>query len=115
MRLLRFLSPLGAYRDLRRFLVQRHPHQLLFAMLAVVLTTLLIAGFYKDSRVEMPYKRHIIYVKQWPLDRSEAEILAQQKIDMKKKAKRMAEIEAARKKRQEAFQRLDNQLDAWGL
>src|SRR3546814_15945553 len=56
-----------------------------------------------------------LYGEQWRADRSEAEILAQQTIDMKIKAKRMAEIEAAQKKRQAEFQRLDNQLDAWGL
>jgi hypothetical protein len=115
MRLLRSLSPLRAYRDLRLFLTQRHPHQLLFAFLAVALTALIVAGFYHDASIEQPYKRTIIYVEQWPLDRSEAEILAQQKIDMKKKAKKLAEIEAARKKRQAEFQRIDNALDAWGL
>ncbi|HVI98115.1 MAG TPA: hypothetical protein VM657_03530 [Sphingomonas sp.] len=115
MRLLRFLSPFRAYRDLRLFMAQRHPHQLLFGFLSIALTALLIAGFYHDANIKKPYEKHIIYVEQWPANRSEAEILAQQKIDMKIKAKRMAEIEAAQEKRRATFQRIDNQLDAWGF
>jgi hypothetical protein len=115
MRFLRFFSPIRAYRDLRAFLRERHPHQLLFAVLSVAITWFILVGFYFDSHVEVPYKRNIIYVEQWPANRTEAEILAQQKIDAKKKAKRLAELEAARKKRQAEFQRLDNTLEAWGL
>src|SRR3546814_4766162 len=83
------MSPLRAYRDLRLFLGQRHPHQLLFGFLAIAVTGLIVAGFFHDSHIPTPYKRNIIYVEQWRADRSEAEILAQQKIDMKIKAKRM--------------------------
>lgn len=115
MRFLRFFSPARAYRDLRSFFAQRHPHQLLFAALAVAITWFIIVGFYLDSHVEVPYKRNIIYVEQWPANRSEAEILAQQKIDAKKKAERMAELEAKRKERQAEFQRLNNTLEAWGI
>src|SRR3546814_11438570 len=103
------MSPLRAYRDLRLFLGQRHPHQLLFGFLAIAVTGLIVAGFFHDSHIPTPYTRNIIYVEQWRADRSEAEILAQQKIDMKIKAKRMAEIEAAQTKRQAEIQRLDNQ------
>ena len=115
MRFLRFFSPIRAFRDLRAFLAQRHPHQLLFAALSIAITWFIMVGFYFDSNVEVPYKRNIIYVEQWPANRSEAEILAQQKIDAKKKAALMAEFEAKRKERQAEFQRIDNALEAWGL
>nr|WP_286207769.1 hypothetical protein [Hephaestia sp. MAHUQ-44] len=109
------MSPLRAYRDLRLFLGQRHPHQVLFGLLAIVVTGLILGGFYHDSHFEKPYKRNIIYVEQWRADRSDAEILAQQKIDMKIKAKQIAEFEAAREKRRAQFERIDNQLTAWGF
>ncbi len=115
MRFLRFFSPIRAFRDLRAFLRQRHPHELLFAMLSIAITWFIVVGFYIDSHVETPYKRNIIYVEQWPANRTEAEILAQQKIDAKKKAERIAALEAERKERQAEFQRIDNALEAWGL
>ncbi|MBW4331970.1 hypothetical protein KY084_13945 [Stakelama sp. CBK3Z-3] len=112
---LKFLSPVRAYRDLRRFLAQRRPHELVFMMAALFLTVLVIAGFVHDSRVEVPYKKSIIYVESWPLNRSEAEILAQQKIDVQKKREQQAELEKKQAERRAEFQRLDNQLDSWGL
>jgi hypothetical protein len=115
MRLLRFFSPARAFRDLRTFLRERHPHQVLFAALSVAITWFIVVAFYYDSHVEVPYEPKIIYVEQWSANRTEAQILAQQKIDAKKKAKRMAELEARRKERQAEFQRIDNALDAWGL
>src|SRR3546814_17416324 len=85
------MSPLRAYRDLRLFLGQRHPHQLLFGFLAIAVTGLIVAGFFHDSHIPTPYKRNIIYDEQWRADRSEAKILATPKIDMTIQAKRMAD------------------------
>nr|WP_246587183.1 hypothetical protein [Stakelama flava] len=96
-------------------MAQRRPHELVFMMAALFLTVLVIAGFVHDSRVEVPYKKSIIYVESWPLNRSEAEILAQQKIDVQKKREQQAELEKKQAERRAEFQRLDNQLDSWGL
>ena len=82
---------------------------------SLFLTALVIAGFIHDSRVEVPYEPDIIYVQSWPLNRSEAEILAQQKVDLEKQKEEEAKLDALRAKRRAEFQRLDNSLDSWGF
>ena len=58
MSLFRFLSPSHAYRDLRDYVAKREqPHRLLFLIISVGITSLLIAGFVKDSFFERAYKR----------------------------------------------------------
>ncbi len=109
------LSPLRAYRDLRFFLAQRRPYELGFLALAIVVTGLLLIGFVRDSQVEKIYKPDIIYVQQWRLDRSEAEILAQQNIDQKKKDADQAEIKKQQAADQAYFKRLDDKLKKYGL
>lgn len=109
------VAPLRAIRDLRLFLVSRQKHELIFGFLSIAITTLLIAGFYVDSRVEKPWKRDIQYVESWPLDRSLEQIRAQQKIDMEQKKLRDAELEKRRQERMRQFQKVDRQLDALGL
>lgn len=109
------VSPRRAINDLRLFLSHRERHELVFAFLAVVLTTLLIAGFYVDSRVEKPWKRDVQYFQNWRADRSDEEIRAQLAIDMEKNAKRKAELEKQRQERMKSFQRLDKKLDDLGL
>lgn len=112
---LSFLSPRRAYRDLRGFLGSRRRHELLFALPALVLTLLVILGFYKDSRVEKPYKRNIIYAESWPLNRSDAEIHAQQIIDAAKKREAIAAAEKKAKERQEQFKKVDDWLTNHGI
>lgn len=109
------LSPLRAVRDLRVFLSQRQPHELWFLILALTLTGLLLIGFVKDSRVAPVYKRDIVYVEQWTLDRTDAEIIAQQKIDQVAKDARMAEFKARQDKRRAEFKRLDDKLNDLGF
>ncbi len=113
MSFLRNLSPIRAILDLRRFLAQRKPHELWFMMLAMVLTLGTLWMFVKDSHIPRPYKREIIYVKQWPITRSDAEIKAQQAKDLPAELKRKAEIEAKAKKRQEEYKRLDEKIGKW--
>lgn len=115
MRYLARFSPFRAIRDLRLFLSQRQRHELIILAVSIMLTSGLIAGFAHDAHEEIPYKRNIIYVQQWRADRSEAEILAQQKIDKVAKDKQLAAEEKERKERQAEFKRLDDKMKAWGL
>lgn len=108
-------NPLRAVRDLRFFLAQRQPYELWFGMLAIVLTGLLLIGFVKDSHVERPYKPNIVYVEQWRGDRTDAQIVAQQKVDQVAVDKRKAEIERRQKAVQAQFKRMDDKLKAYGL
>ena len=115
MTFLRFFSPLRAIRDLRRYLATRPPYEIWFLMLAMALTLVVIWAFVKDSNIPVPYKRNIIYAESWPLDRSDEEIRAQQKIDQAKKHAEQAELEKKRKKRQQEWKRVDESLEKWGI
>ena len=109
------MSPLRAYRDLRTFLIDRGPQELWFLAAAVAITIFLIYAFVKDSHAVKEYRPDIIYVQQWKMDRTDAQIVAQQKIDQVKKDKELAEL----KKRQDAtraqFKKLDDQLTRMGI
>ncbi len=104
-----------AYRDLRFFLAQRQPYGLGFLVLAIAITGFFVFAFMRDSSVPVPYKPNIIYVEQWPVDRTDAEIVAQQKIDQAAKEKVLAAREAERKKNQATFKRLDDKLNRLGI
>ena len=108
-------SPIRAYKDLRLFLSHREPHELYFLIAAMVITGFFIYAFAKDSYAERAYRPEIIYVQQWPANRTEAQILAQQKIDGPIEAKRKAEIKAARERRQAQFRKLDKAMTDWGI
>jgi hypothetical protein len=81
----------------------------------LILTGLVVFGFYKDSNVKVPYKRNIVYVESWPITRSEAEIKAQQVIDEAKKKKEKAELEKAQNARAAEFKKYDDWLTNHGI
>lgn len=109
------LSPLRAIRDLRFFLHQRKPYELGFLALAIVVTGVILIGFAKDSHIEKAYKPNIIYVQQWRLDRTDAEIRAQQKIDQAKRDVEDAALAKQQAERRAVFKRIDEKLNRWGL
>lgn len=115
MTFLKYIHPLRAFRDLRRFLAQRKPYELWFLMLAMAVTLLILWMFLKDANVAVPYKREVIYVQQWRLDRTDAEIKAQQAKDLPGEMKRKAAIEAAQKQRQAEFKKYDDWLSKHGF
>ncbi|QIG78495.1 hypothetical protein [Stakelama tenebrarum] len=116
MNILRFFSPTRAWRDLRFFLSKQRRHKLVFAGLAALVTAYILFAFWADSSFETPYKeREIIYVDSWPLNRTDAEIIEQQKIDAEKRRAEEAALEAKRRERQAGYQRLDNSLREWGF
>jgi hypothetical protein len=112
----RLFNPIAAVNDLRAFLAQRQKHELVFAVLAVVVTVTIIVGFYADSgNLKRPYKREIQYVENWPLDRSDAEIVAAQKADAANRAKRDAELKRRQEEHRASLKRLDDALTRLGL
>jgi hypothetical protein len=115
MSFLKYLSPIRAMRDLWRFLDGRPRHELYMMVPALLLVVGVIYAFYKDSHFEREYKPNIIYVKSWPLNRSDEEIAKQAAIDKVELDKRRAALEKKQKERQESFQRVDNSLKAWGF
>jgi len=95
-------KPSALLRDLRAFLQGEHRHKLLFGALSILMPALLIAGFYVDSRRDPP-KHEMYFIASWPANRTDAEIIAQQKIDQKKK-------EAAQEAKRQEYRRLADQL-----
>lgn len=102
MALPRPARPTALIADVRRFLADGGRHRLLFGALAIAMPLLIIALFVRDAR-DLGPGRTITYVTQWPATRTDAEIVAQQKVDQKLKAKADAEKRAA-------YQRLQKEL-----
>ena len=115
MQFFRHFNIVRAIQDLRVYLAQESPHKLGFALLSVVLFGALLIGFTIDSRQEVTYHRDITYVDQWPANRTDAQIIAQQKIDGPIEAKRKAEEAARAKALQDDFKRLDDKLKKVGI
>ena len=97
------VSPRAAFADLRAFLRQRGREQWIGAALAVLVTMIIIIEFLVDSKINTAPPPRIIYVEQWKADRTDAEIIAQQKKDQ-------AVREAYAKEKQRQFKKLEKQL-----
>ena len=109
-------SPLRAVRDLRVYLAQREKYELGFFALALGITGIVLFAFLRDANdIKTPYKPTIIYVQQWRADRTDAQIVAQQKIDQVEKDKRIAEQKAEQAKVQAQYKKLDDHLKALGI
>ena len=110
------IQPTGALHDVKYFFGRiGQPHQLLFLLLAVVITGVTLWAFWHDSKFEKAYKRDIVYVQQWRLDRTDAEIIAQQKIDAPIKARQIAEQQRREEENRLKFKKIDDRLKGWGL
>jgi hypothetical protein len=97
------VSPRAALADFRAFLRQRGREQWIGAALAVLVTIIIIIEFLVDSQINTAPPPRVIYVQEYKANRTDAEIIAQQKIDQAAK-------EAAQKERQRQFQKLEKQL-----
>ncbi len=96
-------------RDMRIFLTGDRRHKLLFATLAVGVTSLLVTMLIIESWWGVkPEGTQIIYAADFPANRTDAEIIAQQKIDQ-------AELDKARAERRRQFQKLDDNLTRLGF
>ena len=93
----------AAFADLRAFMRQRSREQKLGAALSLLVTAIIVIVFFVDSKINTAPPPYIVYVENWPKNRTEAEIVAQQKKDQ-------AAAEAYRKEKQKQFQALENQL-----
>lgn len=116
MRFFARFSPWIAFADLRNFFAARRRHELWFFACSAALTAGIILALIKDaSQFKKPYERQIIYVEQWPATRTDAEIIADQKITQARRHAEQAEIARLKKKRQESFKKVDDALRKWGL
>lgn len=97
-------SPRRAFADLSAFFRNRSRHQLFAGALAIVLPALIVTAFYFDGKTNLaPPPRQLIYIDSWRADRSDAEIVAQQKIDQAAKEKAALEKRRAYKRLEKRF------------
>ena len=99
----RAVSPLAAWRDLRAVMSHSSREQRIAGALAVLITAIIVIEFVVDSKVGTAPPPTVVTVQLWSSNRTDAEIVADQKKDQAKK-------EAARKQKQREFQKLEKQL-----
>lgn len=97
------VGPRAALSDLGAFLRQRSREQVIGAALAILSTIILVILFLVDSKVNTAPGAQLIYVESWSANRTDAEIIEQQKKDQEIRR-------AAKLKKQQEFQRLENAL-----
>ena len=97
------VGPRAAFADLRSFLRQREREHWIGGALAVLVTIIIIIEFFVDSKINTAPPPRIVYAQDWRADRTDAEIIAEQKKDQ-------AERKAAQEERQRQFQQLEKQL-----
>lgn len=107
-------NPFRAVLDLRRYLGSRRKHEILVLFGSLMLCILIVAGFAAGSSVGPVWKRPtIIYVQSWRADRTDAEIIAQQKVDEEKKKIQDAKEKKFEDEKKAAFKRLNDKLSPW--
>jgi hypothetical protein len=113
MRYFERIQPRGAWADLKHYLWADQPYRWVFLILSIMLTVLALAAFWVDSEFEPEYRREIVYVEQWPLTRTDKEIIAKQKVDEVIKQRRLQAEQRELEKRQRYFQQLKQKADPW--
>ena len=95
-------SPSTLLADLRAFIAERGQHRLIAAVLAVLVPAFIFTLFFLQDRNYKPPAR-TVYVQMYKADRTDAEIIADQK-------KAQAEKDTLAKERQRQFQKLADKL-----
>lgn len=103
MPLPRLVSPRALWADTRAFLRQRTRHQLIAATAAVAMPAIIVVGFYFDAQTNILPGERIVYAESWPANRTDAEIIAQQKVDQERRERIQAE-------RQRQFKEVERRL-----
>jgi hypothetical protein len=97
------VGPRAALKELNAFLGQRSREQVLAATLAVLVTIIIIIIFLVDSKINTAPPPQIFYVENYGPDRTDADIIA----DQKKASEERHKAEEARRKE---FQKLEKQF-----
>jgi hypothetical protein len=96
-------GPRALWADLKAFTAERSRHQWVAMFLAVAMPLGIVIVFLIDGRTNIAPGEQIIYVESWSSNRTDAEIVADQKKDKANK-------EAAAKERQRQFQELERRF-----
>ncbi len=97
------VGPRAAFNDLRAFMRQRSREQVIAAILSILVTLIIIIEFVVDSKINTAPPPQVVYAQSWSADRTDAEIIADQKKDQAKR-------DAAAREKQRQFQKLEKQL-----
>lgn len=98
-------GPKTLWADLKAFFATRQRHQLLFATISIAIPILIVLGFNHDTK-RPPRGPEIVYIQNWSPNRTDADIIAQQKQEL-------AERQAAQKERQRQFRELKKAIGPW--
>ena len=96
-------TPRAAFRDLAAFMRHRSREQVIGASLALLVTAIIVIEFVVDAQIGTKPPPQIVYVDLYPANRTDADIIADQKKDQASK-------EAAQKEKQRQFQKLEKQF-----
>jgi hypothetical protein len=96
-------SPRAAFRDLTAFIRHSGREQRIGAALALLVTGIIVIIFLVDAQIGVAPTPQPTYVELYPSNRTDADIIAEQK-------KEQAAKEAGEKEKQRQFQKLEKQL-----
>lgn len=96
-------TPRAALRDLAAFMRQRSREQVIGAALAFLATGFIVFEFVIDAKIGTKLPPTVTYVEIYPANRTDAQILADQK-------KEMAEKQAFEREKQRQFQKLEKRF-----
>ena len=96
-------SPRAALRDLAGFIRHREREHVIGAALAFLVTLIIVIEFVVDAQIGTKPPPQVVDVELYSSNRTDAEIIADQKKDM-------AEKLAAQKEKQRQFKKLENQF-----
>lgn len=97
------VGPRAAIKDLSAFMRQRSREQVIGLTLAILVTAILVIEFLVDSKINTAPPPQVIYVESYSANRTDADIIADQKKDQ-------AERRAVQAERQRQFQKLENRF-----
>jgi hypothetical protein len=96
-------SPVAAVRDLAAFMRHRSREQVIGAALALLATSIILIEFVVDPKINTAPPPQVTYVDLYASNRTDAQIIADQKKDQAAK-------QAAVKERKRQFQAIEKQL-----
>jgi hypothetical protein len=96
-------SPRAALRDLAAFMRHRSREQVIGGVLALFVTAVIVFEFVIDAKFGMSMPPQVVEVELYPSNRTDAQIIADQKKDMADKL-------AAQKEQQRQYQKLAKQF-----
>ena len=96
-------TPRAAFNDLAAFMRHRSREQVIGACLALLVTAIIVIEFVVDAKMGTAPPPQITYVQLYASNRTDADIIADQK-------KEQAAAEAAQKERQRQFQKVEKRF-----